>query len=212
MGGDKLFMDLGGMPVIVRTLCAMESFDCVNEIVIVTREEKIVEAANLCREYGIDKASKVVCGGASRTESALIGLTEIDPAAQLAAIHDGARPLVTEELFENTVRMAASVQCAAPAVPILDTVKLAEDGIAKQTLDRNRLVAVQTPQVFVPELIKGALTLAMQNGEEYTDDCAAVEAMGVALYLTEGSAENIKITVPLDIDLALAVLKRRGAI
>jgi 2-C-methyl-D-erythritol 4-phosphate cytidylyltransferase len=209
MGGDKLFMALDKLPVLARTLLTLQGFDCVAEIVIVTRGDKIVETAEICRFFGIDKATKILCGGETRMESVLAGLTEIDVGARLVAVHDGARPLVTEELFEETVRMAALHQCAAPAVPLRDTVKIAEDGRAGETLDRSRLVAVQTPQVFVPELLKGALSLAQKKGIFYTDDCAAVEALGVPVYLTEGSAENIKITTPLDMVLARAILAER---
>lgn len=212
MGGDKLFMDLGGVPVLARTLMALQSCACVGEIVVVTREEKILEVADMCHACGIDKATKILCGGTTRMESVLAGLSEISPDAGLVAIHDGARPLVTEETVRKAVHAASVYQCAAPAVPVTDTLKRTEDNIVSQTLDRSRVSAVQTPQVFVPELIKGALTLAVQNGREYTDDCAAVEALGARVYLTEGSPENIKITTPLDLVLALAILQNRGGI
>jgi len=210
MGGDKLFMDLGGVSVLARTLMALQGCACVEEIVVVTREEKILEVADMCRAFGIDKATKVLCGGMTRMESVLAGLSEIHPDAGLVAIHDGARPLVTEEIVREAVHTASVYQCAAPAVPVTDTLKRAENGIVCETLDRPQLAAVQTPQVFVPELIKGALTLAVQNGRTYTDDCAAVEALGAKVHLTEGSPENIKITTPLDLVLALAILQNRG--
>jgi 2-C-methyl-D-erythritol 4-phosphate cytidylyltransferase len=209
MGGDKLFMDLGGVSVLARTLLALQVCACVEEIVVVTREEKILEVAELCRACGIDKATKILCGGMTRMESVLAGLSEINPDARLVAIHDGARPLVTEEIIREAVHTASVYQCAAPAVPVTDTLKRAENNIVCETLDRSRLVAVQTPQVFVPELVKGALTLAVKNGQTYTDDCAAVEALGAQVHLTEGSPENIKITTPLDLDLALTILQNR---
>ena len=139
----------------------------------------------------------------------------------VASIHDDglavigkelrhARPLVTEEVVRDAMHTAALYKCAAPAVPLTDTVKETAGESVIRTLDRSRLAAVQTPQAFVPEIIKAALTLAVKNGVEYTDDCAAVEAMGISVRLSEGSQENIKITRPLDIQTAAAILKSRG--
>ena len=95
-------------------------------------------------------------------------------------------------------------------MPLKDTVKLVKDGAVVRTLERSSLAAVQTPQVFWPDIIKGALTDAMNRGRDITDDCSAVEAMGVPVFITEGSYENIKITTPEDIAAAEAILERRG--
>lgn len=209
MGQDKLLLELGGMPVLARTLRALDRCACVDEIVVVTKSEKIVDIAHLCQEYDVVKVTKIICGGATRTESALAGLSEIDGRSRLAAIHDGARPLVTPELVAEVTHAAALYKAAAPAVPVKDTVKLAEDGIVTGTPDRSKTVAVQTPQVFMPELIKAALTDAVQKELVFTDDCSAVEALGVKVYLTNGSEENIKITTPLDMEVAESILKHR---
>ena len=209
MGQDKLMLELDGIPVLARTLQALDRCVCVDEIIVVTQAEKIVGIAHLCQEYGIEKVTKVICGGMTRTESALAGLSEIDERARLAAIHDGARPLVTSELIAEAVHTAVLYKAAAPAIPVKDTVKLAEDGIVTDTPDRSKTMAVQTPQVFMPELIKAALTQAVQTGQTYTDDCAAVEALGVPVHLTRGSEENLKITTPLDMVLAETILRNR---
>ncbi len=210
MGEDKLFMDLCGKPVLERTLRALSDCQCVDEIVLVTREEILEKAADLCHDNRLAKVTKLVIGGKSRNESALAGLSEIRRDAKLVLIHDGARPLVTEEVVRDAMHTAALYKCAAPAVPLTDTVKETDDGSVVRTLDRSRLAAVQTPQAFVPEIIKAALTLAVKNGVDYTDDCAAVEAMGVPVRLSAGSPENIKITRPLDIPTAEAILRSRG--
>ena len=141
----------------------------------------------------------------------LSGLTEIDGRAKYVLIHDGARPLVTEEIVRATLHAAALYKCATAAIPLTDTVKLAENGVVLSTLPREKLCAVQTPQVFVPALIKAALSKAVAEGKTYTDDCAAVEAMGIPVHLAEGSEENIKITRPADLTAAEAILKRREA-
>jgi 2-C-methyl-D-erythritol 4-phosphate cytidylyltransferase len=209
MGQDKLMLELGGLPVLARTLRALNRCSCIDEIVVVTRSEKIMDIAHLCQEYDIEKVTKIVCGGMTRTESALAGLSEIDERARLAAIHDGARPLVTPGLVAEVTHAAALYKAAAPAVPVKDTVKLAEDGVVTDTPDRRKTVAVQTPQVFMPELIKAALTDAIQKELVFTDDCSAVEALGVKVHLTSGSEENIKVTTPLDMELAETILKGR---
>lgn len=209
MGENKLFMDLQGRPVLARTLQAFEFCPFVKEIVLVSREEDLQSAADLCRKFNIQKCGKVVIGGKNRTESALNGLLEIDRREKIVLIHDGARPLVTEDVIYHAMHTAALYKCAAPAIPVTDTVKEQNNGVVKKTLPRSCLAAVQTPQAFFPEIIKAALTLAVQNGTEYTDDCAAVEAMGFPVHLSEGSEENIKITRPTDIEMASAIIKNR---
>ena len=211
MGEDKLKMRLGGMPVLARTLKALQQSDTVGEIVVVTRVDKLEETALLCRDYGITKAKKVVAGGESRTESALAGLMAVDKHSKLVMIHDGARPLVREETIRAAAHAAALYGCAAPAVPVTDTVKLREGDKVKATLPRSELAAMQTPQVFESTIIKTALTKALTEGKEYTDDCAAVEALGFPVRLTEGDGENIKITSPLDIARAELIIREREA-
>ena len=210
MGEDKLNMKLGDLPVLAHTLRAINGCECVTEIIVVTRFDRLESVAALCRDYGIHKCKCVVKGGANRNESALAGLMQIDRRARLVMIHDGARPLVTEDIIKAAVHGAALYKCAAPAIPVTDTIKRHENHKVLETLRRDELAAIQTPQVFMTDIIKAALCAAIRDGKEYSDDCAAVEAMGVPVRLTEGSAENIKITRPVDIVLAEAILKSRG--
>ena len=139
MGEDKLFMDLAGKPVLARTLTALNACSCVDEIVVVTRLESLEKVAALCREYRVDKVGKVVVGGASRTESALAGLVQIRRNAKYVLIHDGARPLVTEEIVYDAMHSAALYKCAAPAVPVTDTVKETDHDTVVRTLNRSAL-------------------------------------------------------------------------
>ena len=210
MGSDKLMMEVGGRPVLLRTLQVMQQTNCVDEIIVVTQADKIVEVANLCHDNGIAKASKIIRGGATRAEFVLLGLLEVRPDADYVAIHDGARPLVTEAVVAQVVQEAVKHRAAAPAIPVKDTIKAVDaEGFVSRTLDRSVLRAVQTPQVFETDLIKGALVNAMQKNKAITDDCSAVELLRVPVYLTEGDEENIKITTPLDICLAEAILAGR---
>lgn len=210
MGKDKLFLPLGGVPVLARTLRALNAAEAVDEIIVVTRPEKLERVAGLKDEYAISKLSKVVIGGASRTESALAGVSEADKRAKIICIHDAVRPFVTAEMLADAVHYAVLYQSAAPALPVKDTIKVADAGLVSETPDRSRLFAVQTPQAFQADLIKAALTAALRDGVSYTDDCAAVEALGARTYLCRGSEENIKLTTPADLPMAEAILKSRG--
>ena len=129
---------------------------------------------------------------------------------ELLAVQDGARPLVTPALIDRTVEAAAKCGAAAPAVPVKDTIKtVAEDGAVTGTPDRSTLRAVQTPQVFEADLLKAALQSALENEVPVTDDCSAVERLGKVVYLIDGNEENLKITTPVDLVIAEAILAER---
>lgn len=210
MGGEnKLLMPLGGIPVLAHTLLAVERAEGVDEIVIAAREEELLTYAELCKAYGLRKPVKVIVGGATRMESVLRAALETRQDARLLAVQDGARPFVTPALFDAVVLRAAACDAAAPAVPVHDTIKTAQDGRVTGTPERSTLFAVQTPQVFDAGLLKAALQSALADGVTLTDDCAAVERLGKVVYLTEGDEENIKITTPFDLLLAEAILRRR---
>ena len=155
----------------------------------------------------------MVKGGASRTESVLAAALECDPRAELIAIHDGARPLVRPEMIDEMIRAGYRTQAVAPAIPVTDTVKVADDsGLVQSTPDRSSLYAVQTPQVFQANILKAALQAALASGEPVTDDCAAVERLGKQVWLAEGDRSNIKITTPDDLAVAEALLRQREAV
>jgi len=208
-GIDKILAKLGELPVLVHTLYAFQDCDCFDEIIVVTREDLILEIGRLCKEYNLDKVRKIIVGGAERTHSVQNGLREVSADARLIAIHDGARPLVTQSILEKTVLRAATTGAAAPVVPIVDTVKNMDKDIITGTVDRTGLAAIQTPQVFEAGLIKAALEKAIADGEVLTDDCACVERLGMKVAATEGSRENIKITTPFDLLLGEAILEAR---
>ena len=212
MGEDKLLLPLGGTPVLLWTLRALEGCPYITEIIVVTREDLIVPVGALCKDAAITKVSKVVVGGETRTASVLAGIREADPAAELIAIHDAARPLVTQGVLYAVIEEAMKWGAAAPAMSVKDTIKQAVGGIVESTPDRSQLYAVQTPQVFEHGLILGALEKAVADGAELTDDCSAVERLGVPVHLTVGSYENLKLTTPEDMAMAEAILERWGAI
>lgn len=199
MGFDKLLAEVGDMPVIVRAIDAFQQAPSITEIVVVTKEDLVPEAARLCQQFQLTKVVKVIRGGENRTQSARLGTLEADRNAPLIAIHDGARPFITVQIIEDAVAQAAKSGAAAPAIPVKDTIKLAKDGVVEQTLERSRLHAVQTPQVFDASLIRAALQKALDDGAMLTDDCAAVERLGMKVVLTAGDDRNIKITTPVDL-------------
>ena len=211
MGTDKLMLTLGGIPVIVRTLKAVEAAPSVDEIILVTREDMMVPLSQLCQEFAMTKVTKVIRGGKTRTESVRLGTLEASGDAQVIAIHDGARPLVTTEVIESVIAQALESGAAAPAVPVKDTIKVARKGVVESTPDRASLFAVQTPQVFEASLIRAALQKALDDGAEMTDDCSAVERLGMKVVLTEGDVRNLKLTTPEDILTAEALLEGSGA-
>lgn len=211
MGGvNKLLEPLDGVPVLMRTLTVLQTAEEIDEIIVAAREEDLVEVSRLCRTYGITKCTKVVRGGESRAHSVLLAALEASPEAALLAVQDGARPLLSPELVDRVVTAAARCGAAAPAVPVKDTVKAVRaDGAVEETLERDVLRAVQTPQVFEASLLKAALQSALESGVPITDDCSAVERLGKVVFLVEGEEENLKITTPVDMILAEAILSAR---
>lgn len=206
MGGvDKITVDLKGRPVIVRTVEAFQECPAIKEIVIVTRADQLSAVMGLCRDFS--KVRAVVAGGDSRPESVMNGLNALSSKAKLVAIQDGARPLVSWELIDRTVRAANSYGAAAPGVPVKDTVKVVTGGVVKETPDRATLQAVQTPQAFDIDLLKGALKKAKLDGIAITDDCSAVEHMGMSVKMVLGEERNIKITTPMDLKIAEVLLE-----
>lgn len=206
MGGiDKVMAPLGGEPMIVKTVRAFQQCDAIREIVVVTRPDLIVPIMDLCAS--MDKVRAVVAGGSSRQASVSLGLNALSEKVKLAAIQDGARPFVTWQLIDRVVRAAHSFGAAAPAIPVKDTIKEVVGGVVKQTPDRSTLFAVQTPQVFDFDLLRAALKKAEQDEAQVTDDCSAVERMGMSVKIVEGDERNIKVTTPLDLKIAELLLE-----
>lgn len=199
-GVDKIMTPLKGEPVIVRTVRAFQECDAIREIVIVTRQDLLVPIMDLC--HGFDKVTAVVLGGDDRQQSVMNGLNALSSKVKLAAIQDGARPLVTWQLIDRVVRAANTYGAAAPAIPVKDTVKVVQGGVVLSTPDRSTLQAVQTPQVFDFDLLRGALKKAEKENTKITDDCSAVENTGFKVKIVQGDEKNIKITMPLDMKVA----------
>ena len=206
MGGiDKVMAPLGGTPMVARTAAAFQNCDAIAEIVIVTRPDLIRPISALCA--GMDKVRAVVAGGSSRQESVWLGLYGLSEDIKLSAINDGARHLISNLVIDRTVRAANSYGAAAPAVPVKDTIKVVKGGLVEKTPDRATLQAVQTPQVFDFDLLRGALKQAEEEKAAVTDDCSAVERLGMKVKIVEGDERNLKVTTPMDLKIAEMLLE-----
>ena len=211
MGVPKQLSPLRGIPVIGRTLLALEESRMVDEIIVVTREEDMLQVYDICKAYTITKATKILKGGATRQESVARGVRVAKEDTAYFAIHDGARPLVTPAVINRVIEAAISCGAAAAAVRVKDTIKQSdENGFIIGTPDRQRLWQVQTPQVFERRLYLQALQQAERENADYTDDCQLVEHVGHPVRLCEADYANIKITTPEDVAYAEGILRGMG--
>ncbi len=199
-GIDKVMAPLKGEPMIVHTVRAFQDCPAISEIVVVTRPDLLEPVMGLCRDFS--KLTCVVVGGEDRVGSVMNGMNALSEKVKLAAISDGARPLVTWELIDRTVRAANTYGAAVPGIPVKDTIKAVGGGLVTATPDRDKLRAIQTPQVFDYDLLRGALEQARLGGKTVTDDSSAVELLGFKVKLVQGEERNIKVTTPMDLKLA----------
>lgn len=209
MGGeDKQLIELCGVPVLARSMTAFQKCPVIAEIVVVTKPSSIEAVRRMAAEYGIDKLTAVVEGGASRAESVRNGVAAVSAGVEFVAIHDGARPLVTPEDIARCAADAFRCGGAVLAVPVTDTVKYGrKNGFVEYTPAREKLFAAQTPQIFDLEIYRAAMERAFRELSDWTDDSRVFENDGRRVFLTPGSRRNIKITSPEDVLVAEAFLK-----
>lgn len=211
MGGvNKQFLLIDGVPVLIRTLLAFSCSPLIGEIVVAAREQDIEQICDCLKQYRVEKVSAVVPGGETRQKSVYAAIRSSSPFAEYFAIHDGARPLVTQEIIKSTIEKAFECRAAATGVRVKDTIKVVDsENRITDTPDRSTLWAVHTPQVFERRLYLSAVD-RVENSSSFTDDCKLIEAAGAPVFMVEGSYENLKITTPEDIPFAEAVLKGRA--
>ena len=204
----KQYLPLAGIPLLARTLQALRASGRVDSLILVVPPGQEARCrTEILEPFGLH-ADAVVPGGADRQASVFAGLSRIPEGTDLVLVHDGARPFITTEVIQAAVSAAAAVGAAAVAVPVTDTIKVAgPDGSVKETPERGRLWAAQTPQVFRPALLREAHRQALQDGFRSTDDSALVERLGHLVRLVPGAPENLKITTPADLALAEHVLR-----
>lgn len=202
MGFDKLWAIVGGRPLLAWPLLTFSEVPGIDQIILVVSAENLEGAESLVSELGLSAC--VVVGGATRRASVEAGLRMIG--AEWVVVHDAARPCLTVDLIRTGLEAARATGAAIAGVPVTDTVKQVQDGTIQRTLDRSALWSAQTPQVFQTELLRRA----HRSGEEtVTDDATLVEALGVEVRVYEGAYANIKVTMPVDLQLATLLLSER---
>ena len=195
----KAFAPLGGRPLLAESLQRLEASGWVDAIVVVAPEGWEEPAILLAEELGCGKVVASIPGGPSRAESVRLGLAEVPEDAAAVLVHDAARPLLPEPVIQRLLEaLGEGWDGAVPGLPVADTIKRVSDGAVVETLPRNELVAVQTPQAFAP----AALRRAFQGDVSEASDCASlVEASGGRVTVVEGDPRLLKVTTPEDLAL-----------
>lgn len=208
---DKLFLAVAGRPLVAQTWGRFDSAPFIAEIILVVRDGRQSEFANLAKKYHFTKKFRIVVGGKERQDSVWNGLQHLATETEIVAIQDAARPCTSLALIQATIEAARQDGAAVAAQPVTDTIKHSEDGkfIARH-LDRQHLWAVQTPQTFRVEVIRRALAKVREKGLTVTDDTAACELIGQPVRLILGTEPNPKVTVPDDVPYVEMLLTQKG--
>lgn len=208
---NKLLEEICGIPVIAKTLMSVSSVEQINEIIVCTSRELKAEIEKIVEQYQVPKIKKIIPGGKTRQESVYNGLQELESYELLnfVVIHDGARPLVSAEIIKETIKKVREKGAVIAAVPAKDTIKKIDPVSCEviETIDRQGLWNVQTPQVFKYNDILGVHEGF--KGENLTDDSALMEKAGYKVWVCMGSYENIKITTQEDIAIAQSIVEKQ---
>jgi len=211
MGFDKLFATIAGRSVIAHTIHAFERTDCVGEIIVVARKDRLDEIKAIIRDENFKKVRSIIAGGKHRQDSVRAGLDHLEAAAKYVAVHDAARPLITAEQIERVFEQCRMHAAASLAEPISDTLKYADsEFFVTGPVERHQLYAMQTPQVFQRRLIEDAYRAVYAENALVTDEVSAVERLGRDVILVPNQDLNFKITYPRDLALAEFVLRQRS--
>lgn len=204
-GTNKQFIEICGMPVLAHTLLQFHKAESIDSIIVVTKPDSILTVWDMTREFGISKVHDVIPGGETRQDSVNCGLSLVEN-SKLVAIHDGARPFISVDKINELVRAAHKFGSAAPGVVPKDTVKSVKaDGTVLETIHREALRLIQTPQVFHTDELKLANERAKAAGFLGTDDCSVAENAGFSVHIIDGEYTNIKVTTPEDLPVAEAI-------
>jgi len=211
-GGDlpKQYVELDGVPIIVRTVRSMLVHPAVKRVLVAVSASMVDHAQQLMQPFG--ERVLVVMGGGERQQSIARCLEHPACAqADLILVHDAVRPFADQTLVTRVAEAGGRHGAAVPAIPVSDTIKrVDDDGCVVSTLPRAELRAVQTPQAFLPDVVRSAYAVASENGTVGTDDASLVEACGGNVVIVPGSVTNIKITTPVDLAIAHLLLQHHG--
>ncbi len=203
---NKIFLDVNGKPILAHTLDVFEFADCISNVILVCRDADKNLCEAIIQEFGYTKVKAVIQGGSTRQESVRNGLSAVPSQSDIVLIHDAARPLVTEEMLILSIEAAKKHGAAAVGTSPVDTVKRTQGDTVCETIDRNSLILIQTPQTFQKDLIIEAHEIARKNHQLVTDDCALLELTGKTVKVVPGSKFNIKLTTPEDYEMISAYL------
>ncbi|MEY2487290.1 MAG: 2-C-methyl-D-erythritol 4-phosphate cytidylyltransferase [Verrucomicrobiota bacterium] len=210
MGFDKLSASIAGKTVIAHTVDAFAASASVREIIVVVHKDRRKEFETILGRA--EKVREIVVGGEHRQDSVQAGLQRLDDLADYVAVHDGARPLVRAEEIDRVYEHARVHGAAALAEPVSDTLKRADDNLSViESLDRNHVYAMQTPQIFERRMLEQAYREILQTGRRITDEVSAIEYLGRPVVLVPGNDFNFKITYERDLRLAESILQARAA-
>jgi 2-C-methyl-D-erythritol 4-phosphate cytidylyltransferase len=207
VGQRKQYVELGGVPILVRTLRGIEACAAVDSIVLAIPGDDGALVRDLVARHGLGRIAAIVEGGQTRRDSVARALAEVPGAAEVVLVHDGVRPLLSVALVERVIDAARAHGAAVPVLPPKDTIKRGGKGWLSETLDRSTLWLAQTPQGFRADLLRRAHA---QPGADATDDAQLVERLGQAIASVFGEPANLKITTPEDVVVAEALLAMRG--
>jgi 2-C-methyl-D-erythritol 4-phosphate cytidylyltransferase len=210
-GISKQMLLLDNIPVVARAIMAFDACECISEIIVVAREDEFYLYREFQKLYKFKKFVRLVSGGKTRQESVRNGFLAVSKQTRFVAIHDGARCLITPEQIESVCREAYKHDCATAATRAVDSVKVSsgKNLFIDSSANRNHIWLAQTPQVFKHEIYALALKKAEADHLVVTDDNSLVENLGASIKLVECGRNNLKITTPDDIPVALAILKSR---
>ena len=209
MGSDKLFLEVGGLPVVGHAWKRFDAHPDIKEVVLVVRPDNRSAFDKLAGRLDLKQPYTLTDGGAERQDSVLNGLQAVRADAGIVAIHDGARPCTDELTISDTIAAARKQGAAVAASAVVDTLKLADGDLnISRNIDRTHLWAVQTPQVFRREIILEAMNAVREQNAAVTDDTAACELIGQAVALVPSHAANPKVTTPADLPLVEFLLSQ----
>ena len=201
----KQFIEINGRPLLMHTFDTFFKYDPNLEFILVLPQEHIKLWNSLCKKHQFNLINNIAIGGKTRFQSVKSGLDKISEEG-IVFIHDGVRPLVSEQTLKNCFETAVEKGNALPVIPVTESVRVKEDNTSR-AVDRSKYFLVQTPQTFRAGLIQNAYNQA--ENEMFTDDASVLESTGETIYMVEGNRENIKITFPEDLILAGIFLEKK---
>ena len=204
----KSLFKIGGKPLVVHTLKAFEKTPEIDSVILVGHPQYLTQFSNMVLKFSLKKVAHIVAGGKTRTQSVGLGLQATDEDTDIVVIHDAARACVTPQVIGDAIRCCQRYHAAVVGVPVKSTIKRVRKGAIQETLKRDELWEIQTPQVFKRDILLKAYQHLKTSKRKVTDDASLVEDIGIPVKVCLGDYRNIKMTTPEDIALTEGYLKK----